>query len=1572
MFIVPKQPLGISQANTTDRLSDGLIASYPFSVPGTDTVHDCSAYHFPLTLANHNAADWKTTHRGWAFDFDGAGDTADVSNALHLAEMIEITLSAWINIDTFVPTRQDIIFNGNNYALYLAGQQLVVEYISSTPLTHTFTSTANVITATDTWFHVAARIGFEDGNKVGLFVNGVEVAGTWTEGDGTELPDLATTLQIGKGTFNGRLQNINIYRRYLPPNEITLLADNPWVVYEDYIPLLVPLLQYMATGDGGMVFGGSSPAVLILSEWRQTPSTGIAFAGITNASTSGFSGCVGTQEIVQVAATADDGYWVNNNTYFTGIVKFGKSFILAAFDPNILSAQAIVEWSSWCRFTGVDIEQGATIGCAFLEFVPSGSSPQSTNVNVRIVAEDVDSGTAPANASQADGKTRTSAGVNWSPGTWTIGTNEFSTNIKTVIQEIVDRSGWNSGNAITILIDENGSDTTSTREATDYTTTPGDATQLTVFWTLNKVVVPTGGLRFDGSATIGLSYTPTGGMVFGGGAVIVFAPTYTGTGGMLFSGTASYGVSIIPEGGMVFSGTAPHGVSIIPEGGMVFGGAANIASSVWVYTGTGGLTLAGDATEDISGWDYVPTGGMVFGGAALITFPNWGYVPSGGMVFAGYALLEQDYSFTGTGGMLFDGDASTVLALLVTGSGGLVLSGEAVFTVHLVTIACPNVFDNLYTYRKLVTIPDGKVSSDLTDFPVLVSVTLDDAQPIYKAQGNEGISFGGNTTFVSTNWRAAPTAGLAFKDDGDTNTHAGSGVLALSGVAPIRYGIGRNDISFEDRNRITLAYEIDNYDPITGQLLAWVKLPTLYQKSANEFYVYYGKADKGRHYNTTTEGGMVFGGSVADVVSSDYRATGSGGLLINETGAYSATGTGGLALSGIGAFFYQDNPDRQNSFNSWNNGFEAVYHLGDATNAFADSSGNALHGSSPTTDVSVSTSIYYPARWDGKVYKGQHFDGNDHIQTGQDSIYVADSVTIEGWVKADAVSFVRRCIFSRGKEDTVNGLGWSFSLGYSENGKVWANIQAEENDGDWVTVETLGATTIAANTWYHFAAVWNSGSTLKVYLDGVEDGSTTTTQDTFVAYGVGNFIGRRDAGFYHGGELDEIRLSNVARSADWIKATRDNTNAPASFVTISLQQGALGFGGLATITVDRVSYVTTGGLTLSGTSESETTTFGFAGTGGLTLAGQAPIGRPYTGTGGLTLAGDATEVVGSWRFVGSGGLTLSGTATIGNINKKAVGSGGLTLSGTAVFAFGFVGSGGLSFGGSATLSISKEYTGTGGLTFGGSAVGPARVMWGSITLAGSATQKQGYSITPTGGLTFAGTAGFGFGYIATGGLSFGGSATLDLGKDAVGSGGLTLAGTAIGPARVVWGGLTLAGSAEAQASPTVSTPKGGLALAGSATLRRIYTVTPTSGLSFGGNAGLSIRVAGSGGLVLSGSAPIRWDATGVGGLTFGGSGVIVRSFSTTPTGGLVLSGVAQLSTWFTEGDGGLIFGGSILEGPRSYIIVPTGGLEFIDSSIKTDFAGSVTNNSVFDGTITSNRTFAGRLTIVSAFDGVVT
>jgi hypothetical protein len=111
------------------------------------------------------------------------------------------------------------------------------------------------------------------------------------------------------------------------------------------------------------------------------------------------------------------------------------------------------------RYVGVAIPQGATIMSAYLQFKADETSSEATALTLH--GEDSDS--APAFTTATDNlssRPRTLASVAWSPSPW-LGVGEAAApqrtpDIAAIVQEIVSRPGWSSGNALAILITGTG------------------------------------------------------------------------------------------------------------------------------------------------------------------------------------------------------------------------------------------------------------------------------------------------------------------------------------------------------------------------------------------------------------------------------------------------------------------------------------------------------------------------------------------------------------------------------------------------------------------------------------------------------------------------------------------------------------------------------------------------------------------------------------------------------------------------------------------------------------------------------------------------------------------------------------------------------------------------------------------------------------------------------------------------------------------------------------------------------------------------------------------------------------
>tara|TARA_R100001129_G_scaffold156644_1_gene119924 strand:- start:436 stop:1074 length:639 start_codon:yes stop_codon:yes gene_type:complete len=178
----------------------------------------------------------------------------------------------------------------------------------------------------------------------------------------------------------------------------------------------------------------------------------------------------GGETTYAVAASADDGVFTATNqssSFPSGFIVLGNS----ATDAKTLRERdedfgMYTYTKAFFRFQNINISQGATIQSAYLKVVYySGTG----TTDLKIVGTDADNASAPTHASDGATSLHTSAVVSWSNPSTHSTNYQTSPDIKTVIQEIVDRGSWASGNAMMIqTYYDSGGSTKQERKARTY------------------------------------------------------------------------------------------------------------------------------------------------------------------------------------------------------------------------------------------------------------------------------------------------------------------------------------------------------------------------------------------------------------------------------------------------------------------------------------------------------------------------------------------------------------------------------------------------------------------------------------------------------------------------------------------------------------------------------------------------------------------------------------------------------------------------------------------------------------------------------------------------------------------------------------------------------------------------------------------------------------------------------------------------------------------------------------------------------------------------------------------------
>lgn len=146
---------------------------------------------------------------------------------------------------------------------------------------------------------------------------------------------------------------------------------------------------------------------------------------------------------VQVGASTDDAQQQHDGT------NFNNNSIGVRFSSGTTASTAYI---AGLRFTNVTIPAGATINSASLQLFMFASDD---DILCDIYCEDADNpGTFSGSATGPSSRTLTAAATAWDATNVSGSTDAWVTapDISAAVQEVVDRAGWASGNALVVLL----------------------------------------------------------------------------------------------------------------------------------------------------------------------------------------------------------------------------------------------------------------------------------------------------------------------------------------------------------------------------------------------------------------------------------------------------------------------------------------------------------------------------------------------------------------------------------------------------------------------------------------------------------------------------------------------------------------------------------------------------------------------------------------------------------------------------------------------------------------------------------------------------------------------------------------------------------------------------------------------------------------------------------------------------------------------------------------------------------------------------------------------------------------
>jgi hypothetical protein len=195
---------------------------------------------------------------------------------------------------------------------------------------------------------------------------------------------------------------------------------------------------------------------------------------------------------------------------------------------------------------------------------------------------------------------------------------------------------------------------------------------------------------------------------------------------------------------------------------------------------------------------------------------------------------------------------------------------------------------------------------------------------------------------------------------------------------------------------------------------------------------------------------------------------------------------------------------------------------------------NESSGNAADTSGNGNTGTVYGATWTtGKYGNALSFDGNDYVSVADSNSldFGANDFTIAFWVKPNALGSDHEFI---SKFYNTGTWGDGIILEHAAGG-VGLRFVTRPNTADTIGTQVSYANSISVGYWSHVVAL-RTGSTLKLYINGLEKASTTGSADN-VNTNVNMEIGRLGSiGRYFNGTIDEVRIYNRSLSADEIKA----------------------------------------------------------------------------------------------------------------------------------------------------------------------------------------------------------------------------------------------------------------------------------------------------------------------------------------------------------------------------------------------------------------------------------------------------
>ena len=232
------------------------------------------------------------------------------------------------------------------------------------------------------------------------------------------------------------------------------------------------------------------------------------------------------------------------------------------------------------------------------------------------------------------------------------------------------------------------------------------------------------------------------------------------------------------------------------------------------------------------------------------------------------------------------------------------------------------------------------------------------------------------------------------------------------------------------------------------------------------------------------------------------------------------------------------------STTTWSNNFLHVYHFKDGTTlSVSDSTGDlALSNNNACTAVA--------GQIDGAA--GCLSASNQHLNGVSAGTANGNAFTFSAWVKATSFPNSYNCVMEM--DSASNKLSGFF---VKSSGKMYFYTDTVSGA---VSYDGTGSHTLSSATWYYLTMAYDSTGGLIGYVNAASDGTVAANGNAAASRIFVDIANDRlSAGLGFNGSIDEVRMANINRSANWITTEYNNQSAPGTFETLG-SEVSLGAG----------------------------------------------------------------------------------------------------------------------------------------------------------------------------------------------------------------------------------------------------------------------------------------------------------------------------------------------------------------------------------------------------------------------------